>query len=100
MDIVQALCRLLATEAGFELRELLQRITFVADRPSHGRRCALATGKLRQEVGWASRVSFEEGLKRSIRSYLVDQGWIKQATSGAHQAYYEAIYVQSWRWKP
>jgi dTDP-glucose 4,6-dehydratase len=100
LDVVQAICRLLATETGFGLKELLQRITFVADRPGHDRRYALATGKIRQELGWAPGVSFEEGLQRTIRSYLVDQDWIKQVTSGAPQAYYEAVYVHSWREKP
>jgi dTDP-glucose 4,6-dehydratase len=43
-------------------------ITFVPDRPAHDRRYSLDDSKLRA-LGWAPRVPFEVGLRRTIDAY-------------------------------
>ncbi len=44
-------------------------ITFVEDRLGHDRRYAIDSAKIRRELGWAPRMSFEEGLEKTIEFY-------------------------------
>jgi dTDP-glucose 4,6-dehydratase len=53
-------------------RELL---TFVADRPGHDARYAIDARKIRAELGWAPRVSFESALRYTVAWYLANQAW-------------------------
>jgi dTDP-glucose 4,6-dehydratase len=51
--------------------------TIVPDRPSHDRRYLLDSTKLRTELGWAPRISFEEGMKETIAWYRDNEAWWK-----------------------
>lgn len=42
---------------------------FVADRPGHDFRYAMNIDKIQRELGWAPRVSFEEGMRRTVDWY-------------------------------
>ena len=42
----------------------------VQDRPGHDFRYSIEGRKLRFELGWNPKVSFEEGLQRTVRWYL------------------------------
>ena len=96
LEVVQTMCRLLAEETGVDLEGLLGRIQFIADRPGHDRRYVLNTQRIRHQLGWYPQVSFESGLKRTIRWYLKHQDWVDRITSGEYRTYYEAVYSQSW----
>jgi dTDP-glucose 4,6-dehydratase len=44
-------------------------LTSVTDRPGHDRRYAIASDKLRHELGWGSSTQFRQGLADTIRWY-------------------------------
>ena len=44
-------------------------IRYVADRPGHDRRYAIDGAKARRELGWASRIPFEQGLQETVQWY-------------------------------
>ena len=50
-------------------------VTFVADRPGHDRRYAMDARKIRRELGWRPRESFETGLRKTVRWYLDNRWW-------------------------
>jgi dTDP-glucose 4,6-dehydratase len=50
-------------------------ITYVGDRPGQVFRHTADTGKARRLLGWAPKVSFEEGLQRTIDWYVAHQSW-------------------------
>ncbi|NLE86023.1 MAG: dTDP-glucose 4,6-dehydratase [Myxococcales bacterium] len=77
VDLVRSLCRVLAEELGRPPEELLNLVTFVADRPGHDHRYALDASKLRRELGWAPRTTFAAGLRRTVRWYLEHQEWVR-----------------------
>jgi dTDP-glucose 4,6-dehydratase len=54
-------------------RESLLR--FVPDRPGHDRRYAIDCGKIRHELGWRPRHSFEDGLRATVQWYLDNRSW-------------------------
>jgi dTDP-glucose 4,6-dehydratase len=68
-------------------------ISYVDDRPGHDRRYALDSSKIRRELGWEPRVSFEEGIRRTIDWYEANSTWLEQARSGEYAQYYERHYV-------
>ncbi len=66
--------------------------TYVADRPGHDRRYALDSTKLRTELGWSPRVSFDDGIAETIRWYRDNPAWWQRVKSGEYQKYYDQYY--------
>ncbi len=58
--------------------------TFVPDRPGHDRRYAIDAGKIRRELGWQPRHSFESGLRETVRWYLDHRDWCEQVQQGKY----------------
>jgi dTDP-glucose 4,6-dehydratase len=57
---------------------------FVADRPGHDRRYAIDASKIRQELGWSPRHTFESGLRETIQWYLDHREWCEQVQQGRY----------------
>jgi dTDP-glucose 4,6-dehydratase len=51
----------------------------VPDRPMHSRRHALDSTKIRADLGWASKISFEQGLHDTLRWYQRNVDWWREA---------------------
>jgi dTDP-glucose 4,6-dehydratase len=47
----------------------------VPDRPGHDRRYLLDSGKIARELGWKPLVSFDEGVRQTIRWYADHRSW-------------------------
>jgi len=67
-------------------------IRFVKDRPGHDRRYGINATKIRRELGWKPKYSYETGIQETIRWYLANQDWMNQVVSGAYLQYYEQQY--------
>ncbi len=67
-------------------------VRFVADRPGHDRRYALASDRIREELGWRPEITFEDGLAATVRWYVEHRGWWERVRSGAYLDYYERLY--------
>ena len=67
-------------------------IEYVADRLGHDRRYAIDADKIRNELGWEPKYTFETGIKETIQWYLDNQDWMNQVKSGEYQQYYEKMY--------
>lgn len=50
-------------------------ITFVPDRPGHDFRYAIDFNKLKSELGWQPRHSFETGLRSTVQWYIDNRAW-------------------------
>jgi dTDP-glucose 4,6-dehydratase len=53
-------------------------IKHVKDRPGHDFRYSLDTAKIRREIGWKPKVTFEQGLYFTIHWYLNNISWLQQ----------------------
>jgi len=52
-------------------------ITHVEDRPGHDTRYSLESSKIRNELGWKPRHSFEKALQKTVEWYLTNEEWWK-----------------------
>jgi dTDP-glucose 4,6-dehydratase len=50
-------------------------VAFVADRPGHDLRYAIDATKIRRELGWWPKESFESGIEKTVRWYLDNESW-------------------------
>jgi len=85
LDVVKKICRivdeLLPHAAGS--REAL--IKFVTDRPGHDQRYAIDATKIRRELGWQPRETFDTGLAKTVSWYLDNKEWWERIRSGVYR---------------
>jgi len=67
-------------------------IRFVKDRPGHDRRYAMDFSKLKKELGWEPKVTFEEGIQKTVTWYVEHQDWWQRIKTGEYMEYYERMY--------
>ena len=76
LDVVTAICATLdRLSPRADGRPYDQQISFVADRPGHDHRYAIDAAKIRDTLGWEPRVSFEQGIERTVHWYLDNRDW-------------------------
>jgi dTDP-glucose 4,6-dehydratase len=71
LEVVYAICDLLdelAPDQNIGPRRSL--IKFVADRPGHDKRYAIDATKIKKELGFVPKETFESGLKKTVQWYL------------------------------
>jgi dTDP-glucose 4,6-dehydratase len=86
IEVVKAICALLderRPRPDGKPRE--SQIAFVADRPGHDRRYAIDASKLRDELGWEPRYTFERGLAETVDWYLDNQAWVERVLDGSYR---------------
>ncbi len=74
-----------------ELGKPWSLVRSVPDRPGHDRRYAMDGSRL-AALGWAPRVSFEEGIARTVAWYRDNDAWWRTVRSGDWDDYYERQY--------
>jgi len=67
-------------------------INYVTDRLGHDRRYAINASKIRKELGWKPKHSFEEALSETIKWYCENKAWWKNIISGEYRNYYDKQY--------
>lgn len=90
--LLDRLIELVAEEAGKTVSDLRSLITYVKDRPGHDRRYAIDCSRLKTELGWKQSVTFDEGLRRTVRWYLDNPVWIDHVRSGEYKTWMERNY--------
>ncbi len=85
LEVVTAICGLLDEfRPGSPHRPHAKLIAFVADRPGHDRRYAIDATKIRRELGWQPRHTFETGLRDTVAWYLDNRWWWQPIWSGRY----------------
>ncbi len=92
--LLERLIELVAEEAHLDIARLRGLITYVKDRPGHDRRYAIDCTRLKTELGWRQRVSFDEGLRKTVRWYLDHPTWVDHVRTGTYRAWIEQNYAR------
>jgi dTDP-glucose 4,6-dehydratase len=92
IDVLQTLCAILdrVHPSGAPHAKL---VTYVKDRPGHDRRYAIDATRLRRELDWQPRTSFEQGMERTVQWYLDHMDWVRSVTSGAYRDWMKQNYA-------
>jgi dTDP-glucose 4,6-dehydratase len=93
IDVVQRLCQAVARETGVPESEIVGLITYVQDRPGHDLRYAIDASKIKRELGWTPKETFETGLNKTVRWYIQSTEWVKRVRSGDYRKWLEQNYA-------
>ena len=92
IEIVHMICDLvdeMTPRVSGSRRDL---ITYVKDRPGHDRRYAMDARKIERELGWRPKATFETGIRKTVRWYLENEGWVRGVTSGSYRQWVATHY--------
>ena len=92
LDLVNRICDIyddLTEQSAGTSRNLIE---FVTDRPGHDFRYAMDISKIGAELGWAPSVDQDEGLRKTVKWYLENQGWVEAVRNDDHDQFQERWY--------
>ncbi len=92
LRLVEELCGIVARHTGAAPERYRSLLRFVADRPGHDRRYAVSCARIRKELGWAPRVTFEEGLDSTVAWYLSHMDWVDSVRTGEYRRWIDLNY--------
>lgn len=85
IDIVAAICDVLAEELDRDHEDFKDLIVFVKDRPGHDLRYAIDSSKVMRELGWKPEETFQTGLKKTVKWYLSNRKWVDSVKTGEYR---------------
>ncbi|MDD4309235.1 MAG: dTDP-glucose 4,6-dehydratase [Candidatus Cloacimonetes bacterium] len=86
IDIVLTICQLLdELMPSAKLSSYQELITYVQDRPGHDLRYAIDASKIKNELGWSPKESFETGIRKTIAWYITNEEWWRNIQSKKYQ---------------
>lgn len=91
IEVVKLIIRQLS-ETLPESEILEELIAYVEDRKGHDRRYAIDSTKIQRELGWRPRISFEHGIRETIKWYLSNRNWLNSVINKEYLKYYEVNY--------
>lgn len=92
LDVVHAVCDLVAEATGASAAVVRDLVTFVPDRPGHDQRYAIDPSKVERECGFVPAESFESGLTKTVRFYLENAAWVQAVRTGEYRAWLDRHY--------
>ena len=76
IDVVNTICSILdELLPRKDRRSYSKLINFVKDRPGHDFRYAINAEKIKRDLGWSPKESFDSGIRKTIHWYLDNHSW-------------------------
>ena len=92
ITLLDKLIELTAKETGMSESDIKNTITHVKDRPGHDQRYAIDCTKIKTELCWERKMSFEQGLLLTGKWNLNNKAWINHIFSGEYLNWVEKNY--------
>ena len=86
LQVLDTLCAVLdelKPDSAFKPHVTLRE--FVRDRPGHDKRYAMDIRNLESALGWKPKETFETGIRKTVKWYLTNMGWIERIASGEYR---------------
>lgn len=93
IDLVNLLCENIASMRGLPPDSYKNLVTFVNDRPGHDRRYAIDCRRLKEELGWKRKESFESYIQTTIKWYAANMSWVNRVRIGKYQEWLRTNYA-------
>lgn len=93
IKLLDKLIELTAKKAGLNADDVRKTIVHVKDRPGHDARYAIDCAKIKKELGWERKMTFEEGLTLTVKWYLSHKEWIERVQSGEYLKWIDSNYA-------
>ena len=93
IDLIRKLCTLLDAARPSGKGAYTSLISYVKDRPGHDRRYAIDSSKIRTELGWEPKESFDSGLKKTVDWYISHQEWVEDIATGGYRNWIDRNYA-------
>ena len=97
IKLLHKVIELTSAELGKSAADVEKTITYVKDRPGHDKRYAIDCSKIKKELGWERKMTFEEGLKETVKWYLNNPEWVNNILSGSYKKWIEKNYTEQGR---
>ncbi|PAU93177.1 dTDP-glucose 4,6-dehydratase [Aliifodinibius salipaludis] len=81
IEVVKTICAILGELQPKNDGRYEEQISFVTDRPGHDFRYAIDASKIKNELSWKPKETFESGIKKTIQWYLDNIDWCETVTS-------------------
>ncbi len=94
IQLLQKLIELTADECKLDKNSVEKTIVHVKDRPGHDARYAIDCSKIKKELGWERKMSFEQGLAQTVKWYLSHTEWVEHIQSGEYMKWIEKNYQE------
>lgn len=92
IEVVQTLCDILDEKAPLKfqlptstLNSYHDLITHVKDRPGHDKRYAIDASKIKNELGWKPKETFNSGINKTVDWYLTNSEWCQHVQDESYQ---------------
>ena len=85
IDIVNAICSILdELKPRSNNQPYSEFITYVTDRPGHDFRYAIDASKIKNDLGWTPKETFNTGIRKTIQWYLDHEDWWRKIQDGTY----------------
>lgn len=86
IELVRFIITYVCYKTGKKALDVFENIKFVENaRPGHDFRYLLQHEKIKNELGWESKVKLGDGLKSTIDWYLDNREWVKKIKTGEYK---------------
>jgi len=92
IKLLHKVIELTAPKVGRTASDVEKTIVHVKDRPGHDARYAIDCSKIKKELGWERRMTFEQGLQLTVNWYLEHKEWVDHILSGEYKNWISANY--------
>jgi dTDP-glucose 4,6-dehydratase len=75
IEVVETICNILDQLVPLKRGSYLDQIVHVADRPGHDERYAIDASKIKKQLGWTPKETFDSGIAKTVGWYLNNREW-------------------------
>lgn len=91
--LLEKLIKIVCKKCELDEGDVLKTVAHISDRKGHDRRYAIDASKIKNELGWKARYSFEEALSETVDWYLENRDWVSAVQSGEYKKWIEKNYT-------